>query len=199
MSPGEITVVSTNEATWGDLQAIFGTSDVSWCMCQRIKIRDKMWSSYSREALAERLREQTRCEDPDSPTTTGLVAHLDGEPVGWCAVEPRNAYLRLRYVRTPWTGRDEDKDDPTVWAITCCITRAGYRKRGVTYALAAAAVDFARERGAAVLEGYAMITEPGKEINWSELHVGALGVYEASGLREVSRPSERRVVMRIDF
>jgi proteasome-associated ATPase len=32
---------------------------------------------------------------PESGTTSGLVAYLDGEPVGWCAVEPRTAYPRL--------------------------------------------------------------------------------------------------------
>lgn len=102
-------------------------------------------------------------------------------------------------MRTPWTGRDEDKDDATVWAVTCFVTRVGYRRRGVTYLLATAAVDFARERGAAALDGYAMITEPGKEITWGELHVGALSVYEEAGLRAISRPSKRRVVMRIDL
>lgn len=131
--------------------------------------------------------------------TTGLIAYLDGESVGWCAVEPRAAYERLRYLRTPWTGRDEDRDDATVWAITCFVTRVGYRKRGVTYALATAAVDFARERGAAALEGYTMITEPGQELTWGELHVGALSVYEEAGLREVSLPSKQRVVTRVDF
>ncbi len=60
-------------------------------------------------------------------------------------------------------------------------------------------MNFARERGAKALEGYAMITEPGKEITWGELHVGALSVLEEAGLRPVSRPSKRRVVLRIDF
>lgn len=195
----DVIVVPANEAAWKDLEAVFGTSDVAWCMCQRFKIRDKSWSSYSREALAERLREQTCCDDPESPATTGLVAYLDGQPVGWCAVEPRTAYARLRFMRTPWTDRHEDKEDATVWAVTCFVTRMGYRKRGITYALAKAAVDFARNGGAAALEGYAMVTEPGKEITWGELHVGALSVYEEAGLHVVARPSKRRVVMRIDF
>jgi GNAT superfamily N-acetyltransferase len=77
--------------------------------------------------------------------------------------------------------------------------RAGYRRRGVSYALARAAVDFARERGARALEGYPMITEPGKEIIWDEIHVGSRSVFAAGGLTEVSHPTKRRVVMRIDF
>lgn len=44
-----------------------------------------------------------------------------------------------------------------------------------------------------------MITQPGKEITWGELHVGARQVFSDAGFTEVSRPTLRRVVMRIDF
>lgn len=144
-------------------------------------------------------RAQTACGNPNAPATSGLVAYVDNEPAGWVAVEPRTAYPKLLSLRMPWTGRDEDKDDDGVWEVTCFAVRKGYRKRGLTYPLAVAAVEFARARGATALEGYAMITEPGKEITWGELHVGALSVFEEAGLRAVSRPSKRRVVMRIDF
>lgn len=115
------------------------------------------------------------------------------------AVEPRTAYPKLRTSRIPWAGRDEDKDDDGVWAVTCFAIRKGYRGRGLTYALAQATVDFARERGARALEAYPMITQPGKEITWGELHVGARQVFEEAGFREVTHPTARRVVMRVEF
>jgi GNAT superfamily N-acetyltransferase len=83
--------------------------------------------------------------------------------------------------------------------VTCFVTRKGYRKRGVTYALAAATVDFARARGAQALEAYPMSTEPGKELTWGELYVGSRQVFAAAGFAEISHPSPRRFVMRIDF
>ena len=43
------------------------------------------------------------------------------------------------------------------WSATCFVTRKGYRKRGITYALAAATAEFAREQGARALEAYPMI------------------------------------------
>ncbi len=147
---------------------------------------------------ARRLREQTGCGHPESGTTSGLVAYLDGEPAGWCAVEPRTAYVRLLRKRIVWAGRAEDKTDDGVWAVTCFVTRTGFRRRGVSRALARAAVDFARERGARALEGYPMLTEPGQEITWSELHAGSRSIFAAAGFAEVSRPTLRRVVMRID-
>jgi GNAT superfamily N-acetyltransferase len=111
-----------------------------------------------------RLREEAHCGYPSAPTTSGLVGYLDGEPVGWCAVEPRTAYPRLLRMPVPFKGRGEDKADDGVWAVTCFPTRAGFRRRGISRALARATVDFARERGARALEGYPIITEPGKEI-----------------------------------
>lgn len=50
-----------------------------------------------------------------------------------------------------------------------------------------------------MLAGYPMVVEPGQEVTWGELHVGHRKVFEAAGFREVSRPSKRRVVVRIEF
>jgi hypothetical protein len=44
-----------------------------------------------------------------------------------------------------------------------------------------------------------MRTVPGREITWGELHVGAVQVFADAGFAEVSRPSVRRAVMRVDF
>jgi GNAT superfamily N-acetyltransferase len=195
-----IEVRPANEAPWDDLQAVLGErGDPHFCQCQRYKLGNYGWAPAPWEARAQALREETECGHPDAESTSGLVAYRDGEPVGWCNVEPRRAFPKLRTTRIPWSGREQDKDDPDVWAVTCFVTRAGHRRQGVTYALAAAAVPFARERGARALEGYPMITEPGQEITWGELFVGKRSVFAAAGFREVSRPTKRRVVMRIDF
>jgi GNAT superfamily N-acetyltransferase len=152
------------------------------------------------EERARRLREQTECGNPGAESTSGLVAYVDGEPVGWCAVEPRTAYPGLvRVYRVPWLGRDEDKADDSVWAVTCVFARAGFRGRGIAHALVGAAADRARGRGARAVEGYPMLTRPGQRIAWDEIHVGSRSMFEAAGFAEVSRPSHRRVVMRIDL
>jgi GNAT superfamily N-acetyltransferase len=192
-------VIPANEASWEDLQAVFGTrGDPSRCWCQRYKMQPReSWASVGPEELAFRLRQQTDCDHPQSRSTSGLVAYLDVEPVGWCAVEPRSHYGRLlRNTRVPWEGRSEDKADDGVWAVTCFVTRAGFRRRRITYALARTAVDLARSRGARALEGYPITTT---EIVLSELHVGSRSAFAAAGFTEVSRPTLRRVVMRIDL
>jgi len=86
-----------------------------------------------------------------------------------------------------------------VWAVTCFCVRKGYRGRGITYPLARAAADHARAQSATAVEGYAMVTHPGLEITWGELHVGAVQVFEEAGFTQVSAPTKRRRVMRIDL
>jgi hypothetical protein len=44
-----------------------------------------------------------------------------------------------------------------------------------------------------------MLTRPGQRIALDEIHVGSPSIFAAAGLTEVSRPTLRRVVMRIDF
>jgi len=83
--------------------------------------------------------------------------------------------------------------------VTCFVVRKGYRGRGISYALAAATVRYAKGNGARALEGYAMRTQPGRQVTWGELYVGAVQVFAEAGFAEVSTPSVRRVVMRVDF
>lgn len=189
-----------NETSWEALQTVFGDhGEASRCQCQRCKLPHRDWWRMPVPARTARLRASTHSGAPDAPTTSGLVGLLDGEPVGWCAVEPRTAYLRLLKTRVPWAGRAEDKNDASVWAAACFVTRAGFRRRGVSRALARAAVDFARARGARALEGYPMIVAPGEDVPWGELNVGSRSIFAAAGFAEISRPTPRRCVMRIDF
>ena len=57
-------------------------------------------------------------------------------------------------------------------------------------------MDFARERGARAIEGYPM-NEQARDRG--ELHVGTEGVFADAGFTAVSRPTLRRVVIRVTF
>lgn len=196
---GHLRIVPANEASSADLDAVFGTRDAGLCRCQRFKVVGWIWRDSTLEQRTTRLRDQTNCGDPGAPVTSGLVGYLDDEPVGWVAVEPRTAYPKLRTNRIAWKGRDEDKDDDSVWAVTCFVVRKGFRGRGLSYPLAEAAVVHARGHGARALEAYPMVSQPGQIVTWGEMHVGARQVFQDAGFAEVTRPTVRRVVMRIDF
>ena len=124
-----IALLPANDASCDDLRTLFGTRGAaSLCQCQRYKLRPReSFRSFPVEERVRRLHEQTSCGSPESDTTSGVVAYLDGEPVGWCAVEPRPEYEGLlRVFRVPWDGRDEDRTDVRVWAVTSLFVRAGF-------------------------------------------------------------------------
>ncbi|MEO6509703.1 MAG: GNAT family N-acetyltransferase [Nocardioides sp.] len=196
----ELRIVPADQSSCEDLDVVYGGKASGYrCRCQRYKLfPGESFAGLGPDALAARQREQTRCGAADSGTTSGLVAYLDDEPVGWCAVEPRPAYhglLRPTF-RIHWEGREEDKEDESVWAITCVFARAGYRKQGVATALAAAAVEHARTNGARAVEAYPIIDKAALS---EELHVGTEAMFADAGMTVVSHPSKRRIVMRLDF
>lgn len=194
--PG-LRIVPANEARWDDLQTIL-TGTAGRCQCERQRLGDGDWWHMPVEERRDLLRSEAHCDDPRATETIGLVAYLDAEPVAWCAVDRRSVYGRLRGSSVPWKGRDEDAGDERLWAVVCLIVRPGFRGRGLTHPLVAAAVEHARERGASVIEGYPMLTG-GSTVSWGEMNVGSVGAFTAAGFVEVSHPTTRRVVMRREF
>jgi len=102
-----VTIVPANEASWEDLQTVFGTrGDRARCQCSRYKMQP--WASVGPEELAFRLRSDTDCGHPESDMTSGLVAYLDGEPVGWCAV-PERSVRKASLIRHPSDPQTEKR------------------------------------------------------------------------------------------
>lgn len=119
----------------------------------------------------------------------GLIAYAGDEPVGWCAIGPRETYPRLARSRIL-----APVDDQPVWSVTCFFVRRDWRRRGVTVALLEEAVRFAGRTGARVVEGYptdAPTTQPGAFV-----HHGLLAAFERAGYREVARRSRTRPIVR---
>ena len=186
-----ITVLPVDEARFDDVQTVLGaTGQPARCQCQGYRLGWHTRHTDDVQGRRELLRDQVL-------EGHGLLAYLDGEPVGWCSIAPRSDYPYLR--KTTWAGRTEDKDDPGIWAATCFVTRTGFRHQGVSRALAAGTVELARDRGARAVEAYPMKPAPGKEVTWGEMHVGALSAFLAAGFRIVHVPSLRRAVVRYEF
>ena len=186
-----ITVQPVTEDLFDDVQTVFGDrGQQARCQCQGYRMG---WYEMH-DGNVERKRELLRDQVAEG---LGLIAHLDGEPVGWCSMAPRPEFTHLR--KTTWNGRSEDRADPTVWAVTCFVTRAGFRRQGVSRTLAAATVEYARTRDAGSVEAYPMKPAPGKDVTWGEMHVGSLNSFLAAGYQVVNQPSLRRAVVRYEF
>lgn len=128
-----------------------------------------------------------------SGTCPGILAYAGDEPVGWCAIEPREAYGGLARSRIL-----APVDDRPVWSVTCFYVAKGYRRSGVTAALLKEAVRFAAEHGAQVVEGYPV--DP-KSAHVADVFAwtGFASAFRAAGFAEVMRRSPGRPIMRYEI
>jgi GNAT superfamily N-acetyltransferase len=120
----------------------------------------------------------------------GLLAYQGEEPVGWCAVAPRDRYTRMTTSRILGPV-----DDEPVWSVVCFFVSKSHRRQGVTEALLRAAVRFAGEQGARIVEGYPI--EPVKDrVPEVFAYTGFVSTFEKAGFSEVLRRSPTRPIMR---
>ena len=188
----EFTWRPANEAATGDVLTVFDAGGARRCRCQGLKTEGWIWRDTTQEQRDAALLDQTAC-GTDGPTS-GLIGYLDGEPVGWVAVEPRENYPRIWNRKQPWMRMDPELEG--VWSVTCFVVRKGFRRQGLMYELAAATVDYDRQAGARVLEGYPTEPADGKTVIWDEASVGLLQVFLDAGYQVVASPTLRRRVVR---
>jgi ribosomal protein S18 acetylase RimI-like enzyme len=191
----ELRIVPAQDAPFADVEAVFGTrGDPAHCWCQWYKIPGSDWRGIGDEALRDRLEAQLET----SGTGPGLLAYDGDTPAGWCAVEPRPALVRLPHSRIIAGGTPHpDFDDPGIWAVTCFVVPRAHRRRGVARALADAAVAYARQHGARILEGYAVDPAARAKTPANELFHGTVTMFENAGFIEVARPKPDRAIMQV--
>lgn len=185
-----------NRASVEDVEAVFATGAAAKCRCQAMKVPGWIWRDSTQEGREAALLEQTACGSPAGSTgpTSGLIGYLDGEPAGWVAVEPRENYPRLWSRKQAWMRMDPELEG--VWSVTCFVVRKGFRRAGLCYELARAAVEHAQQSGARVLEGYPTEQPAGKTVIWDEASVGMLQVFLEAGFEVHASPTLRRRVVR---
>lgn len=191
MSEQTIDVESVGADTWDELRTVFGErGDASGCWCQWFKLAGSQYRQATRDDKAELLHASVEAGSP------GVIARVDGEPVGWAAVEPFRAYPGLG--RSPITRRQPgDPEDP--WAVTCFVVRLDHRRRGVARALLAGAVEHAATRGAGVVEGYPVDPGVRPSLTAAERFHGTVSLFESAGFAVVRRPSATRAIMRLQL
>jgi GNAT superfamily N-acetyltransferase len=171
---------------WKDFEILFGPKGACggcWCMTWRLKAAEyeKRKGKGNKMAMKELVKK--------SPP--GIIAYMNNKPAGWCAVAPRNEYVRLENSKIL-----RPVDDKPVWSVSCFFIAKEFRHRGLSLKLLKAAIDFAYSNGATIVEGYPVEpkndTLPGV-FAWT----GLASVFLKAGFREVARRSETRPLMRI--
>ena len=184
-SPIGLRLLPLTADRWSDLEALFGTRGACagcWCMWWRLPRADfeRQRGEANRQALKALV---------DAGQVLGLLAYMEGRPVGWCAVGPRESYPALARSRIL-----KPVDDRAVWSVVCFFVDRRNRGHGVTGALLRAAVEYARERGASIVEGYPV--EPQGRSADAFVYTGLASTFRKAGFIEVARRSETRPVMR---
>jgi GNAT superfamily N-acetyltransferase len=169
---------------WDDLVSLFGPNGAySNCWCTYWTWRTAEWERRTpKQRRAELRRQVARHLEP------GLLAYVDDEPVGWCAVAPRRRYERLANPRARTYRAIDERES---WVVTCFFVRRDQRRQGVAEALLTAVGSFVAERDGSLVEGY-----PVEQVDQgaATLYTGTTGMFERAGFDEGARPGGRPLV-----
>ncbi|MGW5738426.1 MULTISPECIES: GNAT family N-acetyltransferase [Streptomyces] len=181
-------------AVFEDVRAVVGpkssAANVCWCLSYRIpsKLNNELRGPDRGAYVAELCR-----ADP----APGVLAYDGDEPVGWAAVAPRAATGFARNRKIPHV------DELPVWSLWCIRVRPGHRKQGISHALIAGAVEFARAQGAPAVEAYPLDNGDAK-VDLTMAYAGIRKNFERAGFTHAADTTSvlaghPRVLMRRDL
>ena len=164
-----------------DLASLFEQGgDPKWCWCASFRVRG-MDFTKARPADNRAVLEKAARTDARKGRAPGLIAYRGGEAIGWVSLAPREDFERLEHSKV--LARVDEKP---VWSIVCFVVGRRARGQGVANALLAAAVDYARDHGATLLEAYPTDAADGR-IPSANAYMGTLSMFERAGFTEVDR------------
>ena len=178
---------------FADVQAMVGPkradADVCWCLSYRIPSKENV--ALHGPERGRKVRELMKQGPP------GVLAYDGEEVVGWAAVNPRADTSFATNRKIPHV------DDLDVWSVWCIRVRPGHRGEGISHALLAGAVDFARKGGAPAVEGYPVDNE-GKKVDLTMAYVGTRALFEKAGFHRAADTTSvlngfPRVLMRLEL
>jgi GNAT superfamily N-acetyltransferase len=176
--------VETKDLTpqlWPDLERLFGSNGACggcWCMAWRTE-RGERWADIKGAEAKRRMRALVRKD-----AAHGVLAYVDGEPVGWCAYGRRAEYAKLDRAQSLACN-----DAERVWSLPCFFIKRGWRGKGIATALLGAALELLRKRGAEIAEGYPVKpARDGAPTPAAFAWTGTRRLFDACGFEGVGNP-----------
>jgi GNAT superfamily N-acetyltransferase len=173
-----------------DLARLFGANRSAsgcWCMWFITSVKDY----HAAGAAGNRARFEQLARQSEVPM--GLIAYQDDEPVGWCAIGPKERFARA--LNTPTLKGHVSDNSGRAWFVPCFFVREDVRRTGITSALLARAVELASEHGATVVQGFPFAGS--KRGSGGDTQVGLESAFASCGFEPTHRPSKNRVVMEL--
>ena len=178
-------VVPATANRWPEMGQVFGPreKDPASCWCQRFRRHEE---TDNRGALFREVRE--------SEVPIGLLAYRGQEVVGWTRVVPRSTLPGITENRALVRILDED---PDAWWVSCVVVRREHRGNGIGVTLLKAAVDWAAQHGASVIDGHPADTHGlAGHASPSAVFTGTLAMFQQAGFTEIGRTYRTRPVVR---
>jgi GNAT superfamily N-acetyltransferase len=193
IAPAQLDVLPLTTERFADLAELFNEGgDPKWCWCQYFRKAGLDWTNST--TAGNRAGLEALAARPD--LAPGLVGYRDGRAVGWISLAPREDYGRLENAKL--LARVDDKP---VWSIVCFVVSRKARGQGVASALLQAAIAYAREHGATMLEAYPVAATRGR-VTPANAFRGVQSMYEKAGFtivatRQWNKTSPIRPIMRL--
>jgi GNAT superfamily N-acetyltransferase len=121
----------------------------------------------------------------------GLLAYVDGQAVGWVALDRRERLEHFEYSR-----KLKALDRPEgLWSIVCFVIDKQHRRQGLMSRLLTAALDYARDGSARVVEAYPI--DPQGDLKSYHGFTGIASVFERAGFVRVGGTEGDLVVRKV--
>ncbi len=173
---------------WDDFVQLFGPNGAcAGCWCMWYRMMDKEFKKTGKQGHLDGMR--TLVHNGQEP---GLILYANGTPAGWVTVAPRDQYIRLSTSKIL-----APVDDQEVWSIPCFFIHRNFRRAGLMEKLIRAAVEYARENGARIVEAYPVETL--EKMSYLSVYTGLASTFSRCGFTEVARRSEKRPIMRMEL
>lgn len=185
----DIEIQELTPKLWPALEVLFGKNGACagcWCMFWRLEAGERFADVKGADA---KRRMKALVEEGKAQ---GLLAFVDGKPVGWLTLGPRRSFPRLD--RAP-SFKCDDADD--VWSVPCFFIHKDFRGEGVATALLKSAMDVMRQRGVRTVEGYPVKRPKGlARISNASAYTGTVPLFEKQGFDLVARRPQGKQRMR---
>lgn len=174
-----------DKSRWNDFVKLFGERGACggcWCMTWRLKSSD--FEKNKGEKNKKAIQKLASSGEP-----VGVIGYVQDEPVGWCAVAPREKFLRLENSRVL-----KRIDDQPVWSVTCFFINKKFRRQGLSAQMLKGVIDYCKKKKVKIIEAYP--SDLKKDLPDVFVWTGIHSSFVRAGFKEAARNSKTRPIMR---
>lgn len=151
------------------------------CFCQFLYVDHNVVSWHDRTFEQNRA---AACERIHTSRMQGLLAYLNGKPIGWCNAAPRS--MMDAFFDAP------DEDEKHLGQITCFVIAKEYRRTGIATSLLHAACNALKAQGLSIAEASPLADENDEAKN----HFGPLRMYLNAGFHVHKPLDDGKILVR---